>query len=594
MTYRIRRKDGSFLWVEANRRRAINPASGEPENISIVRDVSGRMRNEEELRLAKERADAASKAKSEFLAKMSHEIRTPMNGIIGMNELLLKTQLNERQREYAQIVGQSAASLLAIINDILDVSKLEAGKVELESVSFDLVELVENAALILAPKAREKGIELGIFIEPGLRGTYHGDPAKLRQILLNLVSNALKFTEKGGVSIKVSAVSAHAGRSGGVRFAVTDTGIGMSEDVHAKLFQKFEQGDSSMARRFGGTGLGLAICRQLVDLMGGTIGFSSKPDLGSTFWFAVPLPRMSAVATLPLAPARFACARALVIAEGDILAEIVSRHLGALGIAVTPARDPLAGLAELERAGRADTPYALVLLDEALPGSSIEALAGRIRTLAPRDETKLVLLAWADARETGGAAVLADAVIEKPVRFSVIADCLAKLDARADETAANAAPVASPAPEAETRPEGLRILLAEDNTINQRLAVAILEHAGHRVEVVDDGLEAIAAVLAKDYDVVLMDSQMPGVDGVEATRQIRAMPPPKGRIPIIALTANAMAGASEQYLSAGMTDYLAKPIDAKQLRAKLDALAAALRTGPRGDDPAVKFRASGS
>ena len=568
VTYRVRRKDGTYLWVEANRRRAINPETGEPENISIVRDASERMRNESELRLAKERADAASKAKSEFLARMSHEIRTPMNGIIGMNELLLKTPLNERQREYAQIVGQSAASLLAIINDILDVSKLEAGKVELEKVAFDLVPLIENAVMILAPKAHEKKIDLGVFVEPDLGGNYRGDPAKLRQILLNLVSNALKFTEKGGVSVTVTAQAAPEGRGGGVRFAVADTGIGMDETVHAKLFRKFEQGDSSTARRFGGTGLGLAICRQLVELMEGMIGFSSKADRGSTFWFAVPLTRLVA-APPPRAPARFEGARVLVIAANDVLPDMLSQHLAGFGFAVTVARDALEGFGALERARRDGAPYALVFVDEAISGSTLEALSSRIRTLAPRDETKLVVIAWPDAKD-GAAAGCADALIEKPLRLSVIAECLAKLDT------ATAGSHPSPATPGEAAPPGsaLRILLAEDNKINQRLAVALIEQAGHAVDVVEDGLAAVEAVRLEDYDVVLMDSQMPGVDGIEATRRIRAMAGPKGAIPIIALTANAMAGASEQYRAAGMTDYLAKPIDAKLLRAKLDALAA--------------------
>ncbi|HKT18066.1 MAG TPA: ATP-binding protein, partial [Stellaceae bacterium] len=519
VTYRVRRKDGTYLWVEANRRRAINPDTGEAENISIVRDASERMRNESELRLAKERADAASKAKSEFLARMSHEIRTPMNGIIGMNELLLKTPLNERQREYAQIVGQSAASLLAIINDILDVSKLEAGKVEIETVAFDLVPLVENAVMILAPKAREKKIELGVFVEPELGGSYRGDPAKLRQILLNLVSNALKFTEKGGVSVTVTAQTAPHGRSGGLRFAVSDTGIGMDETVHAKLFRKFEQGDSSTARRFGGTGLGLAICRQLVELMGGVIGFSSKPDRGSTFWFALPLPRLSAPP--PLVPARFERTRALVIAANDVPPDMLSRHLAAFGLAVTVAHDALEALGELDHARRDAAPYALVFADEAIPGSTLEALSSRIRTLAPRGETKLVLVAWPDAKEGGGTAGFADAVIEKPLRLSGVAEGLEQVDAATVESAAATAAPRESAP----RGSGLRVLLAEDNKINQRLAVALVEQAGHEVDVVGDGIAAVEAVRLKDYDVVLMDSQMPGVDGIEATRRIRAMAP---------------------------------------------------------------------
>ena len=583
VTYRIRRKDGSFRWVEANRRRAINPDTGEPENISIVRDASERMRNESELRLAKEHADAASKAKSEFLARMSHEIRTPMNGIIGMNELLLKTSLSEGQREYAEIVGQSAASLLAIINDILDISKLEAGKVELESLPFDLVPLVENAVMILAPKAREKTIELGIFIAEGLSGSFRGDPAKLRQILLNLVSNALKFTERGGVSIAVTAQEMPGGSSG-LRFAVSDTGIGMDEAVQAKLFKKFEQGDSSTARRFGGTGLGLAICRQLVELMGGTIGFSSEPDRGSTFWFAVPLPRL-AVAPARGVPARFAGARVLVSAEASVLRDMLARHLSGLGLAVTATCDAVEALAELMRARRDGMPFALAVLDEAA-GFGPGDLSSRMRGLAPRGETKLVLAAWPDARMSV-AGELADAVIEKPLRLACILECLEKLDRATAEAQPAAASPAVPA----RRSGGLRVLLAEDNTINQRLAVAILKQAGHEVEVVADGRAAVEAVRAKHYDVVLMDSQMPGIDGVEATRLIRALPPPKNAITIIALTANAMVGASEQYRAAGMDDYVAKPIDVELLRAKLAALAG--RQARSCDGDAAKARAAG-
>jgi PAS domain S-box-containing protein len=601
VSYRVRRKDGSYLWVESSRTRATNPATGEPENISIVRDVSDRVRTEAELRLAKERADAASQAKSEFLARMSHEIRTPMNGILGMNALLLNTSLTERQRDYVRLVGESASSLLAILNDILDISKLEAGKAELESVEFDLVEVVENAVLLLAPRAREKGIELGVFIEPTVRGAYRGDPSKLRQILLNLLTNAVKFTEQGSVTIKVSSAVASAARAAAttmrLRFAVTDTGIGLPEDVHEKLFQKFEQADSSMTRRFGGTGLGLAICRELVELMGGTIGFSSKLGAGSTFWFDVTLAANAAVPDrVAELPPRFEKARALIVADVAGVTDMLSRQLRALGLEASIARDGLAALAELERAWRGGSPYAVVLLDQTIPDSSAAALASRIRTISPLAETKLVLVTWPDAAGTGDLTDAIDAVIEKPIRQSGLLDCLLKLHATRPVSLPDAAAIAAvpgrgevPSPPA----RGLYILLAEDNKINQRLAVAILEHAGHRIDIADNGAQAVEAVQRTDYDVVLMDSQMPVLDGIAATRQIRALPAPKCSVPIIALTANAMLGASEEYLAAGMNDYVSKPIDASQLRAKLERVAAA-RSDRTATPPNGKLHAAGS
>jgi CheY-like chemotaxis protein len=517
-----------------------------------------------------------------------------------MNELLAKTSLGERQREYVEMIGESATSLLAIINDILDISKLEAGKVELEVVDFEVVDVVESAVLLLAGRAREQAIDLGIFIEPAVYGAYRGDSSRLRQILLNLVSNALKFTEKGGVTVKVAVAlsgPAPGNMARRLRFIVADSGIGMSEGVRAKLFQKFEQADSSMARRFGGTGLGLAICHQLVELMGGTIGFTSAVGAGSTFWFEVPLSAADNRTPLALPPV-LRKARALIVAESEVVTEILARELRALGLEATVTGDGLAALAELEHGWRGGAPYALVMLDETIPGSTIAALASRTKTMPARAQAKLVVVSWVHAKDAAAMAGPVDAVLEKPLRPTVLRDCLTRLYAGSPDLELEAkAPAPAPALSASPVPSprtGLRILLAEDNKINQRLALAILEHAGHNVEVVDDGHSAVDAVRTRDYDVVLMDSQMPRLDGIEATRQIRALPAPKGTLPIIALTANAMMGASDQYLAAGMTDYVSKPIDARLLCAKLEALAVSLRAEKTRDPTETKRRAAAS
>jgi len=575
MDWEIMRGDGTRRWVEGSLNAAKNSIGAAASFRGMIHDVTERKRAESELQKAKKDAESASSAKSDFLANMSHEIRTPMNAIMGMTYLALKTELTVQQYDYLNCVKVSAENLLTIINDILDFSKIEAGHLDLETIAFNLRETIESSVETLIFKANEKGLCLSFEIHPDTKEYLIGDPGRVRQILLNLGGNAIKFTKTGGVKIQCRQIQQQENQAM-LQFTVSDTGIGISDDERGHIFSSFKQADNSTTRKYGGTGLGLSISKKLVEMMGGAIWVESELGKGSVFNFIIQSQINMKTGHLNNSSAgnRVKPKRTWIVDNNPAHRKKITGILTREGFSHKAVADGINALLEVKAASEAKIPFDLLIVDGQMPRMDGFELISELKKHPELDNSTIILMGLSgfqgDAklcRKLGISAYMLKPVqsnqLLKMIQLAVVRK--QKLEKKKEKAINNGIPSISD----KLKKDNLLILLAEDNEINQMMASNMIETMGHSVSIVGNGKDAISLLEQQTFDLILMDIQMPEMDGLTATRHIRSLKPPLANIPIIAMTAHAMREDRDRCLLAGMNDYLSKPINPPEMEAKI-------------------------